>query len=560
MISEEIITGRDKAEEKLWASESELKALFAAMNDVVLVLDGEEGRCLKVVSANPRLLYQPAEEQLGKTLHEVFPAEQADTFMGWIRRTLKTRQTVHAEYSLTIDGTQRWLSANVSPMEESVLWVIRDITERKQMEEALRGSEERFRSLVQNAPDAIILVDANNTILYESPATERILGYGAEERIGTRGFDYVHPDDKEEAERTFTLSLNSSGLGMPVEYRVRHKDGSWRHVEATRTSLLDDPAVRGIVINYRDVTDRKEAEKALKESEERHRQQARELALLHEVRTALAQELELPTVLRTVVEVVARTYGYTKVSAYLLQDGQLVLQHEVGYEQVLDRIPVTHGIMGRVVRTRRPVLLGDVRSDPAFLDAIEGLTSEVCVPLFDEGRVVGTLNVESTAGVELTEDDLRLMNAVAEHVGIAVGRARLYDRVRESEEKFRALVQNSSDLITLYDADGTIRYVSPALEWILGYKPEERIGATSFGLIHPDDVARAREGFAEALRRPGVPISAEVRAHRINASATADETQNTTPTSDLSPSTFCTANLPIDVPPRGLPTYRRTPL
>jgi diguanylate cyclase (GGDEF)-like protein/PAS domain S-box-containing protein len=403
-------------------------------------------------------------------------------------------------------------------MEESVLWVVRDITERKEMEETLKESRERFRSLVQNAPDAIILVDADNTILYESPATGRILGYGAEERVGTRGLDYVHPDDVERAERTFALTLDSSRVAVPIEYRLRHKDGSWRHVEATRTNLLDDPAVRGVVINYRDVTERKRAEVALKESEERYRRQARELALLHQVRTALAQELEPPIVFRKVVEAVARTYGYTQVSAYLLEGEELVLQHQVGYEQVLDRIPVTRGIMGRVIRTRRPVLLRDVRSDPAFLDAIEGLTSEVCVPLYDEGEVVGTLNVESTNDVKLTEDDLRLMEAVAEHVGIAIGQARLYDRVRESEEKFRALIQNSSDLITLYDREGVIRYVSPALERILGYEPEERIGSTSFGLIHPKDVARAKELFAEALRRPGIPIPAEVRARHRDGS------------------------------------------
>ena len=511
------VTERERTEEKLRASESELKALFDAMNDVVLVLDAE-GRCLRVVSANPRLLYEPAEEQLGKTLHEVFPGEQADTFLGWIRRALETRQAIHTEYSLTIDGAQRWLSASISAMEEGVLWVVRDITQRKETEDALRESEERFRSLVQNAPDAFTLVDANNAIQYDSPATERILGYGAEERVGTRGLDYVHPDDVEEAERTFAGTLNSSGVGMPVEYRLRHKDGSWRHVEAIRTNLLDDPAVRGVVINYRYVTDRKEAEKALKESEERHRRQARELALLHEVRTALAQELELQTVLSTVVEAVARTYGYTLVSAYLLQDERLVLQHQVGYEEVLDHIPVTRGIMGRVVRTRRPFLLEDVRSDPAFLDAIDGLISEVCVPLFDEGRVVGTLNVESTNGVKLTEDDLRLMTAVGEHVGIAIGQARLYTRVRESEEKFRALIQNSSDLITLYDREGIIHYVSPALERMLGYEPEERVGTTSFGLIHPDDVSRAQELFAEALRRPGIPLPAEVRARHRDGS------------------------------------------
>ncbi len=385
------ITDRKRTEERLRASEAELKAFFAAMNDLVLVFD-REGRCLKVVSANPRLLYRPPEEQLGRTLHEVFPVEQADTFVSWIRQALETRRTVRTEYSLTIEGTQRWLSANVSPMEESVVWVVRDITEGKR------------------------------------------------------------------------------------------------------------------------------AEKALKESEERHRLQARELALLHEVRTALALELDLPSLLREVVEAIARTYGYTLVSAYLLRDGGLVLQHQVGYRHVIKRIALTEGVSGEVVRTGRAALLEDVRDDPKFLGAIQGIVSEICVPLFDGDRVVGTLNVESTDDAKLTQADLRLMEAVCEHVSIALVRAGLYDRVRESEEKFRALIQNSSDLITLYDADGTIRYVSPALKRILDYEPEERIGATSFGLIHPDDVSRAKEGFAEVLRRPGVPVSVEARAQHRDGS------------------------------------------
>ena len=88
---------------------------------------------------------------------------------------------------------------------------------------------------------------------------------------------------------------------------------------------------------------------------------------------------------RAVVEAIARTYGYTQVSAYRLQGETLVLQHQVGYERVLDRIPITRGVMGRTVRARRPVLLADVRSDPEFLGAIEGIASEVCVPLLDEG-------------------------------------------------------------------------------------------------------------------------------------------------------------------------------
>ncbi len=145
-----------------------------------------------------------------------------------------------------------------------VLCIVRDVTERKRAEEALRRSEERFRSLIQNAPDVIMVLDADSTILYDSPSIQRVLGYDPGERIGSKGFDYVHPEDLGRAKRTFVEVLTNPVIEAPVEYRLRHKDGSWRDFEATRTNLLDDPAVGGVVINCHDVTEHKRFEEALR--------------------------------------------------------------------------------------------------------------------------------------------------------------------------------------------------------------------------------------------------------------------------------------------------------
>ena len=185
-----------------------------------------------------------------------------------------------------------------------------------------------------------------------------------------------------------------------------------------------------MAITVRDVTKRRE-------SEERLRSQSRELALLHQVRTVVACELEVPGVLLRGVEAVAETYGYTRVSAYLREGGELVLQHQVGYHEALGRIPLTKGVCARAVRAGRPLLVEDVSDDPDVLGSIEGVTSEICVPLFDEGEAVGLLNVESVDGVKLTENDLRVMVAVSEHVNLAISRASLYARVRYSEERYR---------------------------------------------------------------------------------------------------------------------------
>jgi diguanylate cyclase (GGDEF)-like protein/PAS domain S-box-containing protein len=265
------------------------------------------------------------------------------------------------------------------------------------------------------------------------------------------------------------------------------------------------------LVSFRDVVSQMHYEERLKASEERHRRQSRDLALLHKVRTALTQELDLWSVFYTVVEAIAKTYGYTQVSAYLLEGDELVLQHEVGYERAIERISVTEGVSGRAVRTGQPILLEDVRSDSDFIGAIEGITSEICVPLFEEDEVIGFLNVESTNGARLTQDDLELIIALGEHVSVAASRAQLYTRVRRGEERFRAMTQNSSDLVTLLRADGTIRYQSPSVERIVGYRPEELIGQNVFDYVHLNDLSRVEMAFAEGLKEPKRRPQAEYR-------------------------------------------------
>jgi diguanylate cyclase (GGDEF)-like protein/PAS domain S-box-containing protein len=131
------ITGRKEAEEQLRLSEAELRALFEAMDDVVFEID-VRGRYLNVAPTNPSLLYRPREELLGKTLHEVLPAKKAEELISHIRRSLESRKTERVEYSLSIEGRELWFEGTVTPLsQESVLFVGRDITERKALEEQL---------------------------------------------------------------------------------------------------------------------------------------------------------------------------------------------------------------------------------------------------------------------------------------------------------------------------------------------------------------------------------------------------------------------------------------
>ena len=161
------------------------------------------------------------------------------------------------------------LSHNIENRERLVLAIIRDVTERKEAENVIKESEERFRSLVQNTSDIITILEADGTVRYISPAVERVTGHKPEEQIGTDAFRPVHPDDREQALSIFAEVLKRPGLTRPWS-SVPHKDGSWRYLEHVVNNLLDDPAVRGVVVNSRDVTERKDAQAALDQLSRQH--------------------------------------------------------------------------------------------------------------------------------------------------------------------------------------------------------------------------------------------------------------------------------------------------
>jgi len=166
------------------------------------------------------------------------------------------------------DGSYHFHEAIVTnllgdPALKGIVLNTRDITDRVLLDEELRHSERYFRALIENAYDIIAVLSPDGTMGYLSPSLEKVSGFTQEERLGQDAFKFFHPDDLPRVMEAFARGLEQPGFTDRIEYRWQHADGSWHWQEAVATNLLDDPVVRGIVVNARDITDRRLAEERL---------------------------------------------------------------------------------------------------------------------------------------------------------------------------------------------------------------------------------------------------------------------------------------------------------
>jgi len=260
------VTDRVQGEAALRKSEARFRAVVENSNDGIL-FDDAEGVVHWRSPADARITGCTEEERVGRSgFSNIHPEDEPRARELWALALASQGEAIKGEYRiLHKDGSVRWVEATAqsllaNPDVHAVIITRRDITGRREAEAALRASEARLRAVVENSNDGLLFLDRDGTVVWCSPCWLQISGHAAEERIGRSAVETVHPADRSMLRQVWQEVLASPATLHRVEYRIQHKDGSWRWMEAATQNLLDNPDLRAIVVAARDITERKRAE------------------------------------------------------------------------------------------------------------------------------------------------------------------------------------------------------------------------------------------------------------------------------------------------------------
>jgi len=259
------VTASVQAERALVESEAKLRALVTNSHDAIGV--SVHGVHTFANPAYVRLFgFTRAEELIGKPILEfIAPEAQADIIERLQRRAAGNPiSNTYETIGLRRDGRRLELDVTVTSYPEKevpqTVVLMRDVGERNENLRRLAASEHRFRTLTERSVDVVTLVDRHGLVVYHSPSYERVMGHKPSERQGQSMLDFVHEDDRAAVRDRFARLLAEGGASEAITVRSRDASGTWRWLELTAAAHFDDPAVAGLVINFRDVSERVRAE------------------------------------------------------------------------------------------------------------------------------------------------------------------------------------------------------------------------------------------------------------------------------------------------------------
>lgn len=259
------ITERKQAEEMHRIKDERYHTILNSVLEGFQIIDFN----FRYVYLNPTAIVQShyrEEEILGCTMTELYPGIEHTELFRILTHCMEERSIRYIENEFIYpDKTQGWFELRIQPVVEGLLILSIDITERKKAEENRLKVEKRYKALIENSSEGITLLDKNFSILYRSPSTYKITGWTNEERCSQLQMQETHPEDVEQLHLAMKEIIMNPDTPFVITFRVKHKEGHYIWLEGILTNHLQDKYIEAIVLNFRDVTGRKNAEEKIRQ-------------------------------------------------------------------------------------------------------------------------------------------------------------------------------------------------------------------------------------------------------------------------------------------------------
>ena len=386
-------------------------------------------------------LYNRPEIIIGKYIWELLPPQATDEIRQAIAQALQTESPVNCEYTHTTPTGRRKYVARLLSVGQEVIVLIRDITPVREIP-VLEG-EHKFQQIVENANNIVFVLKSDGIFSYISPNWTEILGHEIAEVEGKSFVPFVHPDDVALCRNSLATVVKTGQRQNPVEYRTKHKDGSWRWHTSSASAIKDE---KGNVLYFvgiaYDITDRKSTEAELI-------QRVKLANFRSEVDSILSQSYTLQNLMQGCTQAIVKhlNAAFARIWTLNKQDNVLELQVSAGMYTHIDGphrlVPVGKLKIGLIAEEGQPHITNSVQTDPRVGNKEwakqEGMIAFAGYPLIVEGETLGVLAMFSRE--VLNEETSAALGITAKEIAIGIKRKQTEEELRKSEAKYRIAAQ-----------------------------------------------------------------------------------------------------------------------
>jgi PAS domain S-box-containing protein len=500
------ITDQIKAQAALRESEEKYRELFESESDAIFLIDNASRNILEV-NAPATILYGYSKEELLRMKNSDLSAEPEETRQVTQKTPIDHEQVVsvplrfHKKKDGTVfpvEITGRFFEWRGRPVH---IAAIRDITERKKADEALIASEERFRLAFRTSPDAININRLEDGLYVDvNEGFTSITGYTREDAIGKTSAEINIWEDLNDRAKLID-ELKKKGFVNNLEAKFRMKDGRvLTGLMSARIIILE--GVPHIISITREI-------ETIKQTESTLQKQLKELTILHNIAVAASSSKTVDELLQRATDTIADTLHPDNCGVELVTDREDSYQAHPSYrgaskKEIRELTPLSKGVTGKVIVTGKPIRLGDISQEAAYIEVTKGIRSELCVPIKIQDRVIGAFNIESKQVDAYTESDERLLNTVAGTLAAAIEQLRLFETSQRHLQELTILNTVSLACTRATSLDSLIESITQ----IIG----ESLYPDNFGvlLLNEDGTALMPHSSYRGISTEGFPASISI--------------------------------------------------